>query len=145
VSERPPLVTRRPAIGGNGRDANPWLELARRQGYKPPVDVEQRLAAMQYQGSGDAAIHPTQLTEHPGLYYKHVEWDSPGKVALANGALDLHTREFTAWSPKHFLRRKLGVPYDPEAAAPQFSAFLLRLLARSAFGCCTANSAARSS
>jgi hypothetical protein len=37
VSERPPLVTRRPEAGGNGRDANPWLELARRQGYKPPA------------------------------------------------------------------------------------------------------------
>jgi P4 family phage/plasmid primase-like protien len=311
VSERPPLIARR-AAEGNGRDANPWLELARRQGYKPPVDVEQRLAAMQFQGVGDAAIHPTQLAvsasmlthgssiddvvemllaatraaagdagrtwnwqreehglrkmcetwlakhpevrpseaepadaaqadtqpeepqpeepqpeepqpqaapalaggtakkrrrkrgratlalliadgaiaevrhdgqdllltagelhvyqegiwavanaafelrlrvllqkgaevlgeggdvkllsaawrrlqEHPDLYREHIAWDVTGKVALANGVLDLRTREFGPWSPEHFLRRKLGVSYDPAAKAPQFTAFLARL------------------
>jgi P4 family phage/plasmid primase-like protien len=321
-----PVIRRRAPEKGNGHDSNPWLEVAAKYGFKPPLDVEERLAAMQFQGPGDAAIHPTQvsvsaalltrgtpvdevvamlleatraaagpfgsnwnwvreerairalcetwiakhpeivtqprteaggetgedpepgdasatdqppgdastadepqasadaqateppkaqpstkkhkrktgratlamaiadgaikktrlaagdllltdgelyvygegvwmiatpayeqrlrvliqegaealgegadsklvsaawrrLLEHPGLYYEHVAWDATGKVALANGVLDLRTREFTSWSPQHFLRRKLAGTYDPQAAAPQFAKFLARLFA----------------
>src|SRR5262249_44594209 len=57
-----PLLRRRAVAKTNGGDANPWLAAAHRLGFKPPVDVERRLAAMQYQGAGDAAIHLTQLS-----------------------------------------------------------------------------------
>jgi len=67
-----------------------------------------------------------RLMEHPGLYYERVEWDPAGKIALVNGDLDLRTRTLTPWQSKHFLRRKLGVAYDPTAKAPQFAVFLAR-------------------
>jgi hypothetical protein len=41
--------------------SNPYIEIAKRLGFKPPIDVEQRLANMSYQGSGDTSIHQTQL------------------------------------------------------------------------------------
>jgi hypothetical protein len=41
--------------------SNPYLEIAKRLGFKPPIDVEQRLAVMSYQGTGDTSIHQTQL------------------------------------------------------------------------------------
>jgi putative DNA primase/helicase len=52
---------------GNGATPNPWLEIAARLGFKPPIDVEQRLAAMQFHGPGDSAIHPTQLSVSAAL------------------------------------------------------------------------------
>ena len=43
---------------GNGHD-----KTAARPGQdKPPIDVEARLAAMQFEGAGDASIHQTQLS-----------------------------------------------------------------------------------
>ena len=78
-----PLIRRRPAVAGNGRDSNPWLEIARRQGFKPPVDVEQRLAAMQFQGAGDAAIHPTQLAVSASLLTHGAPLDEVVELLLA--------------------------------------------------------------
>lgn len=40
---------------------NPWLAVARTQGFKAPIDVEQRLAVMSFGAAGDASIHQTQL------------------------------------------------------------------------------------
>jgi RecA-family ATPase len=60
-----PILHRKPADSGNGHDAdpnNPWLAVAARFGTKPPIDVEARLAAMRYQGAGDAGIHATQVS-----------------------------------------------------------------------------------
>jgi hypothetical protein len=48
-----PVIHRR-ALKCNGVDTNPWLEVAARIGFKPPVDVEQRLTAMQFHGPGDS-------------------------------------------------------------------------------------------
>ncbi|MAE44360.1 MAG: hypothetical protein CMF63_05165, partial [Magnetovibrio sp.] len=40
---------------------NPYLAAAKRSGFKPPLDVEQALAAVTYLGEGDTGIHQTQL------------------------------------------------------------------------------------
>jgi hypothetical protein len=56
-----PLLQREPAANGNGADHNPFVSIATAYGFKPPIDVEQRLAQMTYQGPGDSAIHQTQL------------------------------------------------------------------------------------
>lgn len=40
---------------------NPWLAVAARLGFKPPIDVERRLSAMDYQGVGETSIHQTQI------------------------------------------------------------------------------------
>jgi hypothetical protein len=48
---------------GNGKlpPSNPYLEAAEQIGFKPPVDVAQRLEQMTYMGAGDAGVHITQL------------------------------------------------------------------------------------
>jgi P4 family phage/plasmid primase-like protien len=40
---------------------NPYLAIASELGFKPPVDVAQRLAQMTYMGVGNAGVHLTQL------------------------------------------------------------------------------------
>ena len=78
-----PLLRRRPVVAGNGHDSNPWLEIAQRQGYKPPLDVEQRLAVMAFQGAGDAAIHPTQLAVSASLLTHGAAVDDVVEMLLA--------------------------------------------------------------
>lgn len=41
---------------------NPFLQAAEQLGFKPSVDVEQRLSQMIYMGGGKASIHDTQLS-----------------------------------------------------------------------------------
>ena len=65
-----------------------------------------------------------RLAEHPGLHRNTVDWDRRGLVAVANGVLDLQTRVFSQWNSEHYLRRKLGVTYRPDAKCPEFVAFL---------------------
>jgi putative DNA primase/helicase len=64
-----PILRRRvePDEEGQVEPENPFLAAARRLGFKPPVDVEQRLAAMRYQGVGESAIHNTQLSVSAAL------------------------------------------------------------------------------
>jgi hypothetical protein len=59
LTETSPVILRkiRPAAYV---ETNPWLAIAKLYGFKPPIDVEQRLAGMIYMGGGDAAIHVTQ-------------------------------------------------------------------------------------
>src|SRR3984893_17345978 len=45
----------------------PWLAVADRLGFKPPIDVEQRLAAMRYQGAADNGVHATQISVSAAL------------------------------------------------------------------------------
>lgn len=45
-----------------GTEVNPFLEAAADMAYKPPVDVDQRLASMTYQGGGETSVHATQLS-----------------------------------------------------------------------------------
>lgn len=45
-----------------GAEVNPFLEAAADMAYKPPVDVEQRLASMSYKGEGENSVHSTQLS-----------------------------------------------------------------------------------
>jgi P4 family phage/plasmid primase-like protien len=70
-----------------------------------------------------------RLRAHPALYREEVDWDASGKAALSNGVLGLRMRAFTPWAPEHFLRRKLGVAYDPAAAAPETEKWLRELVA----------------
>lgn len=46
---------------------NPFLRVAEEQGFRPPMDVDARLAAMRYRGEGDSAIHLTQLSATASL------------------------------------------------------------------------------
>lgn len=46
---------------------NPFLRVAEEQGFRPPMDVEARLAGMRYRGEGESAIHTTQLSATASL------------------------------------------------------------------------------
>lgn len=64
LSETAPVIRRKPPAGQEAAatiETNPFLVAAARLGFKPSLDVEQRLAAMSYGGSGDSSIHNTQL------------------------------------------------------------------------------------
>lgn len=41
---------------------NPYLEAAQEFGFKPPIDVDARLAAMRWRGEGETSVHETQLS-----------------------------------------------------------------------------------
>ena len=102
-----------------------------------PADnaIEQRLRVLIQQGADTLGEADTKilsaawkrLKEHPALYRAHIDWDAAGKVGLTNGVLDLVTRDFTPWRPEHYLRRRLGVAYDPAATAPRIQQFLTEL------------------
>jgi len=57
------------------QDDDPYLAAARRLGFKPPLDVEQALAAMTYLGDGDSGIHQTQLRVSASLAAQDVDED----------------------------------------------------------------------
>jgi len=73
LCETSPVLTRK--IRPKPPDQNPYLAIAEKLGFKPPVDVEDRLAAMTYQGAGDAAIHATQLAVTAALINRDVALD----------------------------------------------------------------------
>src|SRR5262249_34422033 len=57
-----PRLRRRPKEGnGHAAAEDPWAAIAAAQGFKPPIDVDARLAEMQFRGHDETAIHPTQL------------------------------------------------------------------------------------
>lgn len=56
-----------------GVEADPFIEAAKRFGFKPPMDVEQRLAAMTYLGDLDSGIHQTQLHVSASLVTQGVD------------------------------------------------------------------------
>jgi D5 N terminal like len=65
-----PVIRRRQPVKethGPDQELNPWLAVAERLGFKPPIDVEQRLAAMRYQGAGEDGIHATQVSVSAAL------------------------------------------------------------------------------
>ena len=71
VVERPPASDAKP----EAQDDNPYLAAARRLGFKPPLDVEQALAAMTHLGDGDTSIHQTQLRVSASLASQDIDED----------------------------------------------------------------------
>jgi hypothetical protein len=66
LDETLPIFTAKSGNGSCAQD-DPFAQLARDQGCKPPVDVAQRLAAMTYHGAGESGIHATQLSVSAAL------------------------------------------------------------------------------
>ena len=80
-----PVIHRKPTDekDGNGADAdNPWLAVAARFGVKPPIDVECRLAAMTFQGTGDTSIHSTQVSVSAALLNRGHPVDEVADILL---------------------------------------------------------------
>jgi hypothetical protein len=81
LDEARPLL--RPKAGNGGAADNPFAAFGRQHGGDGPVDVEARLAAMQYQGVGDAGIHVTQLQVSAALLSRGVPVDEVVERLLA--------------------------------------------------------------
>ncbi len=79
VVERPAASDAEPEAQ---QDDNPYLAAAKRLGFKPPLDVEQALAAMTYLGEGDTGIHRTQLRVSASLASQDVDEDEIVAVLL---------------------------------------------------------------
>src|SRR5215831_3877933 len=67
----------------NNKETNPYLDFANRAGFKPPVDVAQRLGAMAYMGAGDAGVHLTQLQVTASLVRQGVPMGEVVDLVLA--------------------------------------------------------------
>ena len=62
-----PLLQRRPSEKRAAGAADAFSELARAQVIVPPIDVDARLATMEYRGPGESGIHNTQLATTAAL------------------------------------------------------------------------------
>lgn len=99
---------RDPAIVRRNREANPFLRTANEQGYRPPVDVEQRLRDMVVGGAGDTAVHNTQLSCTASLVT--AGWEVQEITELVLGATqDLEGTDGWNWENE---RRKIGAMCD---------------------------------
>lgn len=67
LAEQSPVILRKTRPAASPADDNPFTRAAALLGFKPSIDVEKRLQAMSYMGTGDAAIHATQLAVSASL------------------------------------------------------------------------------
>jgi hypothetical protein len=77
------IAATRPLIARKGKapDGNPFLSAAIPSGG-PAIDVEQRLAAMRYQGEGDSSIHQTQISVTAALLSRGASADEVVRTVL---------------------------------------------------------------
>jgi predicted P-loop ATPase len=61
ISIASPVVLRK-ARPAQDNETNPFSTAAAAMGFRPPIDVEKRLAAMTYMGGNETAIHGTQVS-----------------------------------------------------------------------------------
>ena len=80
LGEVAPLIRRK---GEAPIEDNPWLAVAGQFGIKPPIDVEQRLAAMRYGGGGDSSVHQTQISVTAALLTRGHPLDEVVATVLA--------------------------------------------------------------
>ena len=73
------LFTRKSA--GNGHDKSVGADAPTGR-YKPPIDVEVRLAAMQHRGAGDSSIHLTQLSTTASLLRQGVSLQETTRIVI---------------------------------------------------------------
>ncbi len=103
LSEQAPVILRkvRPPDHSLGEiDPNFFTEYAgKHAGYKPPIDVEKRLAQMTYMVDGDAGIHATQIAVTSSLLSRGYPLDDV--VALVMEATRIAAGEYGArWNWK---------------------------------------------
>jgi P4 family phage/plasmid primase-like protien len=85
LSYQRPLVERPAAAAApsNSANPNPYSAYAAAAGYHPPIDVAAMLAAMRYQGDGDASVHQTQLKVSAALVARGEDEETVLAVLLA--------------------------------------------------------------
>jgi P4 family phage/plasmid primase-like protien len=72
----PPVMVRR------NQDQNPFLRQAQEQGFRAPIDVEQRLADMVVGGDGETGVHQTQLSCTASLMHAGVDIEDAVTMVL---------------------------------------------------------------
>jgi hypothetical protein len=77
-----PIVLRKIVPPRTAGEDNPYLAAAKALGFKPPIDVEKRLAGMVYMGGDDAAIHDTQISVTASLLNAGVEVEEAVSLVL---------------------------------------------------------------
>jgi phage/plasmid-associated DNA primase len=82
LSECSPVVLRKLRPSATSGEINPFLAAAKNLGYKPPLDVEKRLAAMMYMGGGDSAIHETQVVVTASMLNAGIELEEVVSLVL---------------------------------------------------------------
>lgn len=86
LAQMSPVIKKRPSekkAGAPASSLNPFERIAATLGFKPPTDVEARLAAMDYQGSGETSIHHTQLACSASLMNRGVPLDEVVETLLS--------------------------------------------------------------
>lgn len=86
LAQMSPVIKKRPSEkrpGAAASSLNPFERIAATLGFKPPTDVEARLAAMDYQGSGETSIHHTQLACSASLMNRGVPLDEVVETLLS--------------------------------------------------------------
>jgi phage/plasmid-associated DNA primase len=81
LAEQSPIVTRK--VKPPKPDRNPFTVFAEMMGIRTPIDVEERLNVMAYQGAGDASIHATQLAVSSSLISRGYEIDDVVESVIA--------------------------------------------------------------
>ena len=81
--QRPVIMAPIPPEKNAGAEDNPYLAAAARLGFKPPIDVEKALAAMNYLGNGDTSVHQTQLRVSASLVAQGVDDDEIVTLLMA--------------------------------------------------------------
>ena len=102
------LFTRKTA--GNGRDKSTTRSIQ----SKPPIDVEARLAAMQFEGAGEASIHQTQLSITASLLRTGVALEEATRQVLeATRAAVVHDPRAAKWNWRREERkiRRMGAAF----------------------------------
>jgi phage/plasmid-associated DNA primase len=132
LGETSPIVLRklRPA---QHTKKNPFERIADSMDFKPPIDVEKRLAGMTYMGGGDSAIHGTQISVTASLLNKGVAIDEVVGLVLEatrvaageyNLRWDLKWEEnkirgmCTTWLEKHPVNQNRKTPSSTTATKP---------------------------
>ncbi len=98
-------VVERPE-GSDEESENPYLAAARRQGFKPPLDVEEALSQMRYLGDGDNSVHKTQLRVAMALARQGVEVEEIIDVLMetTRAAAGRHGEAWNWWREEKKIR-----------------------------------------
>jgi len=124
LSEQSPVMLRKkravdvPASAAGGDILDHFAEYAKKYGFKPPIDVQQRLENMMYMAGGDNGVHQTQLQCIASLLNQGVPKDEVVKTVLG-----LHpTRRRQLWRALELAARRAqsrqdGRRLDQEASA----------------------------
>jgi putative DNA primase/helicase len=95
-----------------------------------------RKAALKWVETSQGGTHRREAIagarDMPGVQQSRDAFNiDPFLLNCSNGTLNLHTGELQPHNRADFLTRQLRIPYDPDATAPRWDAFLLRIMGQS--------------